>query len=112
MNLRECRVRFTVLFATKLIPKAIELGYEPAFDETMNHQGKGHMPNSLHYSGCAGDLILYDFEGHYLPWTESYKELGEYWKSLDKNCKWGGDFTKPDGNHFSFAPVEIFGGRQ
>jgi len=108
MNLRGARVRFTILFATKLIPKAIELGFETAFDEITQHQNAGHMANSLHYMGCAGDLILYK-DGIYKPQTENYKELGEYWESLDPNCKWGGRWG--DGNHFSFSPKELFGDR-
>lgn len=109
MNLREARIRFTFLFATKLIPKAIELGFETAFDEITNHQGKGHRPDSLHYSGCAGDLVLYK-DGMYQPKTETHQPLGEYWESLDPNCKWGGRFS--DGNHYSFAPIEVFGGKK
>jgi len=107
MNLREARCRFTILFATKLIPKAIELGFECAFDEITNHQKTGHMVGSLHYSGCAGDLILYK-DGVYQGKTEAHQELGEYWESLDPDCKWGGRWG--DGNHYSFAPVEIFHG--
>lgn len=109
MNLREARIKFTILFATKLIPKAIELGYEPAFDEITQHQNKGHKEGSLHYSGCAGDLLLYK-NGNYCPEEKDYKELGEYWESLDGNChngiSWG------DGNHYSFSPKELFGERR
>ncbi len=109
MNLRESRCKFTVLFAIKLIPKAIELGYEPAFDEITQHQDKGHKVGSLHYAGCAGDLLLYK-NGNYCLEQKDYKELGEYWESLDPNCKWGGRWG--DGNHMSYAPVEVFGGRK
>ncbi len=109
MTLREARVNFTILFATKLIPKAIELGYEPAFDEITQHQDKGHKVGSLHYAGCAGDLLLYK-NGNYCPEEKDYKELGEYWESLDTNCKWGGRFS--DSNHFSLSPKEVFGERK
>ena len=109
MNLREARVKFTILFSTKLIPKAIELGFEPAYDEITQHQNKGHMENSLHYSGCAGDLLLYK-NGLYQIDTKTYRELGDYWEYLDSDCKWGGRWG--DGNHFSYAPVEVFGGKK
>jgi hypothetical protein len=109
MNLREARCRFSYLFGEKLLPKARELGFEYAFDEITNHQGTGHMTNSLHYMGCAGDLILYK-DGTYKPYTENYKELGEYWELLDSDCAWGGRWG--DGNHFSYAPEELFGGRR
>jgi hypothetical protein len=42
--------------------------------------------------------------------TDDYKELGEYWESLDQDCKWGGRWG--DGNHFSYAPMELFYGRK
>jgi hypothetical protein len=35
--------------------------------------------------------------------TAVYKPLGDYWKTLDPACCWGGDFSKPDGNHFSYT---------
>ncbi len=110
MNLREARVEFTILFATKLTPKAIELGFEPAFDEITQHQNRGHREGSLHYYGCAGDLILYK-DGVYVIHTEDYTELGEYWESLHSFCRWGGRFKNQDGNHFSFSPPELFGNR-
>ena len=109
MTLREARVKFTYLVSEKLIPYMRGLGFEPAFDEVTNHQGTGHMKESLHYYGCAGDILLYK-NGTYLVKTEDYQSSGEYWESLDPDCKWGGRWE--DGNHFSFAPKEIFGGRK
>jgi len=109
MNLRETRIKFSYLFAEKLLPKARELGFEYAIGEVAQFQLQGHMNGSLHYSGCAGDPALYK-NGVYLVRSEDYQELGEYWESLDPDCKWGGRWG--DGNHFSFAPFEIFGGRK
>jgi hypothetical protein len=109
MTLKEARITFTFLFSQKLIPKAIELGFDCAFDEITQHQNKGHRDGSLHYEGCAGDLLLY-YKGEYLKSTEEYRKLGEYWESLHKDCKWGGHWG--DGNHFSFSPSELFGQRQ
>ena len=109
MTLREARIKFSYLLAEKLLPKMREFGYEYAFDEVTNHQGTGHMKNSIHYEGCAGDVLLYK-DGKYLVRTEDYRSSGEYWESLDPDCKWGGRWG--DGNHFSFAPVELFGGRK
>ncbi len=109
MNLREARIIFSFYFAERLLPKARELGCDYTLDEVTNHQGKGHIIGSLHYEGCAGDLILYRL-GVYLDKTEDYQKLGEYWESLNPDCRWGGRWG--DGNHFSFAPVEIFGGRK
>jgi hypothetical protein len=109
MTLKEARIVFSFYF-TKLCQKASELGFDYAYDEITQHQKKGHMAGSLHYSGCAGDLILYK-NGIWLKKTEDYQELGEYWELLNSDCKWGGRFTTPDGGHFSFAPIEVFGGR-
>src|SRR4030042_5721953 len=108
MTLREARIMFSGFIA--LLPeKAKQLGYEFAFDELANHQGKGHMPESLHYYGCAGDVLLYDERGNYIIDSRGYTELGQYWKLLHPFCRWGGDFKSKDYNHFSFSPPELFG---
>ena len=62
-------------------------------------QGKG-IENSLHRLRLAIDLNLFK-NGDFLIRSEDYAPLGEYWKSLHSEFRWGGDFDKPDGNHFS-----------
>jgi len=57
----------------------------------------GH-PNSCHKVYLAADLDLFK-DGGYLADTEAHKELGAFWKKLG-GC-WGGDFSNPDGNHYS-----------
>lgn len=56
--------------------------------------------NSLHCDRLAIDLNLF-IDNKYRRDSEAYEELGIYWKSLDPMNRWGGDFKKPDGNHFS-----------
>lgn len=57
--------------------------------------------NSLHIKCLAIDLMLF-VEGTYRTDTESYRLLGEKWKSMHPLARWGGDFaTRPDGDHFS-----------
>lgn len=56
--------------------------------------------HSLHIKCLAIDLMLF-LSGVYKTDTESYRPLGEKWKSMHPLCRWGGDFSKPDGDHFS-----------
>jgi hypothetical protein len=66
--------------------------------------GKG-IAASLHTQRLAIDLLL-DKDGVWQASPEAYAPLGAYWKSLDPNHAWGGDFTRKDANHFSYT----FGG--
>lgn len=92
----------------RLIDKAHELGYELRGGELERSeaaalwyasQGKG-IKNSLHRLRLAIDLHLF-IKGVYQTSSEAHRILGEYWKSLHPLCRWGGDFKKPDGNHYS-----------
>ena len=56
--------------------------------------------NSLHTISLACDLNLF-IDGVYQTESAAYKPLGDYWKTLHPDCRWGGDFSKPDGDHFS-----------
>lgn len=58
--------------------------------------------NSLHLEGLAADILLY-VDGVYQTASSAYETLGKYWKSLHPLNRWGGDFAKPDGDHFSMA---------
>lgn len=62
----------------------------------------GHMKGSLHYIKLAADLNLFR-RGEFLTKTEDHKMFGEAWEGLHDLCRWGGRFTKPDGNHFSLT---------
>lgn len=112
MNLREARCEATRLLA-RLIQYMVDQGYKPA----LGKDGLKHMANSLHYEGLAWDIDLYNDEGEYLSDTVDHYGMGQFWKSLDKNCRWGGDFhdeygkPRPDGNHYSYAPPEVVGNR-
>jgi hypothetical protein len=58
--------------------------------------------DSLHIQRLAIDLNFF-IDGIYQSNTSNYLALGEYWKSLNANCRWGGDFkSRPDGNHFQY----------
>lgn len=58
--------------------------------------------NSLHLLSLAVDLNLF-VNGTFVTDVESYRPLGDYWMSLDKECAWGGLWTKPDADHFSLS---------
>jgi len=56
----------------------------------------------LHPLRLAQDLNLFR-KGVWLTRTEDHRELGEWWERLDPVCRWGGRFSRPDGNHYSHA---------
>lgn len=107
MTLGEKQRKFTLLVA-QLIIRAYEQGYELTFSEAyrtpeqaaLNAQKGSGIRNSLHTKRLAVDLNLFK-DGVYKTLSQDYKPLGDYWKTLDPLCRWGGDFSKPDGNHFS-----------
>lgn len=86
------------------------MGYEVAIGEIVRSVeqaranaalGKG-ISSSLHIKGLAGDLNLYR-NGRYLADSRDHAPLGLWWKEQHPDCRWGGDFTKPDGNHYSMT---------
>lgn len=80
--------------------------YRTPEQAALNAQKGTGIANSLHTKRLAIDLNLFK-DGVYKTNSEDYKEMGEYWESLDTDCVWGGRFKdsrgnpKPDGNHFS-----------
>lgn len=100
MDLLEKQFKFTELLG-KLIQYAFSKGYKLTLGEGYRGDSRGHMDGSLHYSRLAQDLNL--FVGS--QWIQSvhpaWSDLGQFWKSLDPLCAWGGDFHSLDLNHFS-----------
>ncbi|MDX1902101.1 MAG: M15 family metallopeptidase [Gammaproteobacteria bacterium] len=110
MTLNEKQKKFTLLVA-RLIHWAYSKGYELTFGEAFRTQEQAALNakkgigirNSLHCQRLAIDLNLF-INGVYQPDSAKYKPLGEYWKSLDPDCCWGGDFKNlKDANHFSIT---------
>ena len=109
MTLGEKQRKFTNLIADLVIwayANGYELTYGDAYRSTEQAKanailGSG-IANSLHTQRLAVDFNLF-INGEYKSDTESHEPLGRYWKSLDPDCRWGGDFTKPDGNHYSLT---------
>ena len=107
MTLSEKQRLFTKLVG-QLITWSYANGYELTFGEALRTpeqaaanaaSGKG-IARSNHLIRLAVDLNLF-IAGVYRTDSGAYEGLGSYWKSLDPLCCWGGDFSKPDGNHFS-----------
>lgn len=108
MTLGEKQRVFTLNIG-KLIVWAYAAGYELTFGDAYRdprlaalnaQQGKG-ITNSLHTRRLAVDFNLFK-GGTYLPQSEDYRPLGEFWKTLDPLNRWGGEFRPlADGNHFS-----------
>ena len=67
-----------------------------------NNTGNG-VRESVHSLGIAVDIMLFDEDGTFLTDTEDYAFAGDYWKRLHPACRWGGDFRRRDGVHFSLA---------
>lgn len=102
--------RFFTKYVGMLIAWSYENGYELTFGEALRTQAEAlhnaaqgdGIKNSLHLIRLAVDLNLF-VNGEYRTDLEAYRPLGEFWKSLDSNCTWGGDFHKPDVDHFSYT---------
>jgi hypothetical protein len=110
MKIREQQSLFVQLVA-KLIQFAYANGMELTFGECWRtpelarcnaDAGRG-ISTSLHGERLAIDFNLF-VAGVFIDGSEGHRRLGEYWKSLHPNCRWGGDFRKKNGNHYSFSP--------
>lgn len=109
LTLRQKQSLFAITLAT-FIARLYEAGYEVTFGETyrtpeqaaLNAQKGTGIAKSLHTERLAADLMLFQ-DGRYLTATDDYAEAGSIWTSLHPLARWGGTFSKPDGNHFSFA---------
>ena len=95
MRRREMQSRFVQMQAL-LIAYATMLGYEL----TLGSREAKHNPKGFHYKQLAEDYNLF-IDGVYKRGTEVHRPLGEFWKFIGGT--WGGDFKKPDGNHYSYG---------
>lgn len=100
---------------TKCVGQLIDWAYAHGYELTLgdafrspqqaaaNAAAGSGIANSLHTQRLAIDLNLF-INGVYQSDSAAYKPLGDFWKSLDPGCCWGGDFvTRADGNHFSIT---------
>jgi len=96
-SLRERQSEF-VFNVARLIDFTYAQGYELTFGDAWARDG--HRPGSFHYKRLAIDLNLFR-DGEYLTSTEDHLPLGIFWESLGGT--WGGRFSNPDGNHYSWG---------
>jgi len=98
-------------FVARLIDYAYAQGFELTAGElyrtpeqaALNAKSGAGIAHSLHTQRLAVDLQLFK-DQVYLTDSRDYELLGEFWKTLDPDCCWGGDFTsRVDGNHFSLT---------
>ncbi len=103
LTLRETQTEFVVCIA-KLIDFAFDNDYELTFGDA--HRSPEECTRLGHKQSCHGLRLAVDFNlfkhGKYLRDTSQHEALGTFFKSLHKLARWGGDFEKPDGNHYSF----------
>lgn len=94
-----------------LIEYAHQHGYELTFGDAYRdprvHGEVGHKKsyssaNSVHKQRLAVDFNLFK-DGVYQTSSEAHRALGEFWKGLHPDCRWGGDFAIADGNHYSMT---------
>jgi hypothetical protein len=109
MTLREQQSLFVTLIA-QFIDWVYEQGYELTFSEAWRSpeeaaaqaaKGAG-VTNSLHTQRLAIDLNLFK-DGVLLTSVSDYEPLGTQWKSMHPLARWGGDFSRPDADHFSLT---------
>ena len=97
----------------KLLPRLIDEittteGYEmsggelwrtPEMVQLYAKSGRG-VSSSVHPLRLAIDINLFK-QGQYLQTSEAHRQFGLFWESLHPLTRWGGNFSKPDGNHYS-----------
>lgn len=108
-NLLNKQFRFS-RFLGMLLDYIYTSGYECTMGETWrtpeqakyNQEHGLGISNSLHLQRLAIDINLFK-NGKLLDRKEDYAVLGNFWKGLDTENRWGGDFKKSDPYHFSIT---------
>ena len=104
------RQRAFMRMVPRLIDKGHELGYEFTGGDLLRDKRCPYgSKTSKHHTKEAIDLNAFKrVKGKivYIRSTEGHRELGEWWKSV--GGVWGGDFKKPDGNHYQGSPTGLY----
>ena len=108
MSLGSTQREFT-RYVSDLIDFIYASGYEctlgdayrdPRSHGAMGKKGSYGRPSSAHKQRLAIDLNLFK-DGIYLRSTKAHEPFGQFWKMCHPDNRWGGDFPKKDGNHYS-----------
>jgi hypothetical protein len=108
MSLGTQQREFALAFAKLIIwiyKQGYEVSYGDAYRDPRVHgeynerRGYGH-PRSFHKKRLAKDINLFK-DGEYLRSTEAHRPIGEKWEKMGGT--WGGRFSEPDGNHYSWG---------
>lgn len=91
-----------------LLEHIYEQGYECTLGEAyrtpeqaaLNAQKGIGISNSVHTLRLAIDINLFK-DGKLMEDSIAHKPFGDWWVAQNPLCRWGGDFSKPDGNHYS-----------
>jgi hypothetical protein len=110
MTLHQAQTLHVQLIAKLIVFVFAQTGYELTWGEAYRTQEQAQwdatnhigIVNSVHCERLAVDFMLFH-EGIYLTDSAEYKFMGDYWKTLDPLCRWGGDFTTVDADHFSIT---------
>lgn len=111
MTLREKQSLFAI-YTAHLIQKIYESGYTITYGEAWRsaeqaaiYASKGiGIKDSLHCKRLAIDINLFK-DGKLLQNKSDFVLFGNYWKSLNKLNRWGGDFPRVDCVHFEMQDI-------
>lgn len=81
----------------------IRLGGKPCEPKVFGKHGvamSSGSHKSAHKNGLAINLYLFR-NGKPITTLKDCLQVGEYWKTLFSDCKWGGDFAEPDTSYYS-----------
>jgi len=102
------------LNVARLILFIFEKGYTCSFGEAyrtpeqaeLNAKKGIGIKNSLHCKRLAVDLNLFTTTGKFSIDKKDYEQFGIYWEQLHDYNRWGGNFQRPDSDHFQMNPPE------
>ena len=113
-SLRQKQERFS-LEVSRLVIRLAEMGVRARYREVLRTPEQAQrnaatgigISNSLHIDGLAADLYLSLRDVPLAETRQAYAVMGELWKSMGVDHRWGGDFRdrrgrpKPDIYHVS-----------